>query len=80
MCVHALSPVLLLDPLGYSPQASLSMGFCRQVHWSGLLCLSPGDLFDLGIEPTSLVSPASAGSFFSTSTWEEIKYLMIKST
>ena len=71
---------LFATPWTVAQQAPLSMGFSRQEYWSGLLCLSPGDLFDLGIEPTSLVSPASAGSFFSTSTWEEIKYLMIKST
>ena len=32
-------------------QAPLSMGFSRQVHWSGLPCPSPGDLPNLGIEP-----------------------------
>ena len=37
-------------------QAPLSMGFSRQEYWSGFPCLSPGDLPDLGIEPTSLVS------------------------
>ena len=32
---------------------------------------SPGDLPDQGIKPTSLVSPALAGSFFTSSaTWE----------
>ena len=34
------------------------MGFSRQEHWSGLPCPPPGDLPDLGIEPTSPVSPA----------------------
>ena len=34
-------------------------------------CPSPGDLPDPGIEPTSLVSPALAGKFFTTSaSWE----------
>jgi len=36
-------------------QASLSMEFSRQEHWSGLPLLSPGDLPDPGIE---LRSPA----------------------
>ena len=32
--------------------APLSMGFPRQEYWSGLPFLPPGDLSDLGIEPT----------------------------
>ena len=52
-------------------QAPLSMGFSRQEYWSGLPCLPPGSLPDLGIEPVSLMSPALAGGFFTTSaTWE----------
>ena len=38
---------------------------------SGLPCPSPGDLPDPATEPTSLMSPALAGGFFTTSTtWE----------
>ena len=33
---------------------------------SGLPFLLPGDLPDPGMEPTSLMSPASAGKFFTT--------------
>ena len=52
-------------------QAPLSMGFSRQEYWSGLPCLSPGELPDPGVEPVSLMSPALAGSVFTTSaTWE----------
>ena len=51
-------------------QAPLSMQFSSQEYWSGLPCLSPGDLPDPGIEPMSLLSPALAGGFFTTSaTW-----------
>ena len=40
-------------------------------YWSGLLCPPPGDLLNLGIKPTSLMCPALAGVFFTTSaTWE----------
>ena len=39
-------------------QAPLFMGFFRQDYWSGLPCLSPGNLPDPGIEPTSPVAPA----------------------
>ena len=53
--------------------APLSMGFSRQKYWSGLPCPPPGDLPNPGIKPTSLVSPASAGGFFTTSaTWEAL--------
>ena len=52
-------------------QAPLSMGFTRQEYWSGLLCPSPGDLPNAGIEPESLTLPPLAGRFFTTSTtWE----------
>ena len=52
-------------------QAPLSMGFSRQEYRSGLPCLPPEDLPDPGIEPVSLVSPALAGRFFTTSAiWE----------
>ena len=37
-------------------QASLSMGFSRQEHWSGLPCPPPGDPPHPGIKPTSLIS------------------------
>ena len=44
----------------------LSMGFSRQEDCSGLLCPSPGDLPDLGLEPRSLMSPALTGRFSTT--------------
>ena len=57
-------------------QAPPSMGLSRQEFWNGLPCLPPGDLPDLGIEPSSLKSPALAGRFFTTSTtWEALKCL-----
>ena len=48
-----------LQPYG-AHQAPLSMGFCRQEFWSGLLFPTPGDLPKPGIELASLVSPALA--------------------
>ena len=61
----------LCDPMDCSCQAPLSMGFSRQESWSGLPCPPSGNLPNLGIEPTSLMSPALAGRFFTTSTtWE----------
>ena len=52
-------------------QASLSMGFSRQEYWSGLPFPTPGDLPDPGIKPTSLMSPALADRFFTTSATGE---------
>ena len=68
-CMHAKSLqscLTLCDPMDCSPQAPLSMGFSRQEDWNRLTFPSPGDLPDPGIEPTSLVSPALAGGFFTT--------------
>ena len=47
-------------------QALLSTEFSRQGYWSGLPFSPPGDLLDLGIEPSSPGSPALAGGFFTT--------------
>ena len=52
-------------------QAPLSMGFSRQKHWNRLPFPSPEDFPNPGIELVSLMSPALAGVFFTTSaTWE----------
>ena len=52
-------------------QAPLSMGFSRQDYWSGLPWPPPGYLPDPRIEPSSLMSAALAGRFFTASTtWE----------
>ena len=42
-------------------QVPLSMGYSRQEYWSGLLCPPLGDRPELGIEPTTLSSPALGG-------------------
>ena len=58
-------------PWTVARQAPLSIGFPRQEYWNGLPFLTPGDLPNPGIHPTSLASPALAGGFFTTSdTWE----------
>ena len=62
-----------LTPWTVTLWAPLSMGFFRQGYWSGLPCPPPGNLPDLGIKPTSLMSPALAGGFFTvSSTWEAL--------
>ena len=43
----------LWPPLTVACQAPLSAEFSRQEYWNGLLLPTPGDLPDLGIEPTS---------------------------
>ena len=50
------------------PRLFCSWGFSRQEYWSGLPWPPPGDLRNPGIEPMSLMSPALAGEFFTTST------------
>ena len=54
----------------FDHQVTLSKGFSRQEYWNGLPFLSLGDISNPGIEAVSLVSPASAGRFFTNcATW-----------
>ena len=74
MLSHFSSVWLFASLWNVAHQAPLSMRFSRQEYWSGLSCPLPGDLPYLGMEPTSLMSPALAGGFFTTSaTWEAPK-------
>ena len=72
VCVCVLSRAqLFTTPCTIAHQAPLSMEFPRQEYWSRLPSPLPGDLPNPGIEPESLVFPALAGKFFTTSTtWE----------
>ena len=55
---------------GYSVHGILQAG---KLEW---VVTSPGDLPDPGIKPVSLLSPALAGGFFTTSaTWEDFIYV-----
>ena len=55
-------------------QTPLSMGFSRQEYCSRLQSPLPGDLPNPQIKPTSLMSPALADGFFTTSaTYTSIK-------
>ena len=73
-CVCAITSVVsnsLWSPgLYVSHQASLSMELSRQECRRGLPCSPPRDLPDPGIKPKSLRSPALAGGFFTSATWE----------
>ena len=71
MLSHFSRVQLFVTPWTVTCQAPLSMGFSRQEYWSGLPCLPPGDLPKPEIDLSSLMSPALAGRFFTTSTtWE----------
>ena len=63
----------LCNPMDYSPPGSSVHGIFQAKIWSGLPCHSPGNLPHPGVEPTSLISPALAGGFFTTgTTWEAL--------
>ena len=66
--LSSFSPLGLCDPRTIACQASRSVVFSRQASWSGLPCPPPDDFLDSGIEPMSLMSPALADRFFTTST------------
>ena len=76
MCIKTLQlRPTLCNPMDCSPLigAPLSMGFSRQEYWSVFPSPSPEDLPNPGIKLPSLVSPALAGRFFTTSTtWEAL--------
>ena len=62
---------LFATPGTVGPLAPLSMEFSKQECWQGLPCPPQWDLWDSGIKPTTLTSPALAAGFFTTSaTWE----------
>ena len=60
MKVKSLSLSTLWTPHTVARRAPPSMEFSRQVYWSGLPFLSPGDLPDPGIEPGSPTLQADA--------------------
>ena len=75
VCVQLLSHVQLFGtPWTVAHQAPLFMGLSRQEYRSELPFPPPEDLPNPGIGPSSLMSPALEGGFFTTSTtWEALK-------
>ena len=73
LCVCMLSRFsrvwLFVTPWTVACQASFSMRFPGQEYSSGLPFPPPGDLPDLGIEP-SCVQQEASGFFTSSATWE----------
>ena len=79
MLSHFSHVQLFVTPWTTAHESPLSMGFSRQEYWSGWLCPPPGDLPDPKMEPKSFMSPALAGSFFTTSpTWEAWTYVYLR--
>ena len=77
VCANSIQAYLTLYvPMDCSLPATLFRGFSSiQEYWRGLLCPLPGDLPNPGIEPTSVMLPALAGRFFTTSTtWEALMF------
>ena len=66
----------LCDPMDYNLPGSSVHGILHQEYWNGLPFPSPGDLPNPGIEPESLLSPALAGGFLTTSATWHAKYCM----
>ena len=70
---YGLQPARLLCPWD-------SPGKNTGVDWSGLPRPPLGDLPDPGIEPASLMSPALAGGFFTSSiTWDTLGNMLVSS-
>ena len=69
VCVYstAQSCPTCCDPMESSPPGSSVLEFSRQGYWSMLPFPTPRCLPNPAIETTSLVSPALAGGFFTTS-------------
>ena len=67
--VYAQFCLTLHKPMDYiAHQTPLFMEISRQEYWSGLPLPPQGDLPYPRTEPTSLVSPAFSGRFFTIST------------
>ena len=63
--------VCSVTPWTTAHQAPLSMGFSRQVYWTGLPFPPPRSPPEPGIEPKSPVSPVLAGGFLTTTSPEK---------
>ena len=71
---------LFAAPWAIFPRLLCPWGFSRQESWRGWPCPPPGDLPDPGIEPTSLLTPTLASSFFTTSTTWEVPHNRTRDT
>ena len=81
-CMHAellQSYPTLCDPMDYSLPGFSVHGIPQAIKLEWVAISYSGDLPDPGIKPTSLMSPALAGRFFTTSaSWEASTYKLNK--
>ena len=79
-CAQSLqSCPTLCSPMDCSLPGSSVHGIFQEEYWSGLPFPPLKNLPNPGIKPTSLVSPALAGGFFTTSaSWEALNYDSLK--
>ena len=68
-----------VSPWTVACQTPLSLGFSRQVYWSGLPFPPPVNLPDPGIKRVSPAVPALAGELFATATWEAQVHIVSRS-
>ena len=66
--VCAWSFLIFVIPWTVDHQTPLSIGFSRQEYWNELSFPTPEGLHDPGNKPISLVSPALANRFFTTTS------------
>ena len=67
----------LCNPMDCSPPGSSVHGIFRLEYWSGFPFPTPGDLSGPGIKPSSLVSLALTGRYFTTVPPEKISHIFI---
>ena len=78
VCVHMFTKLLqlcltLCQPMDCSPPDALVHRILYEIYWSGLPCPPPVNLLDSVTKPMSLMSPALADGFFTTSaTWKAL--------
>ena len=78
VCAKSLpSCPTLRDPIDCSLSSSSVRAILQQEYWKELPCPPPGESSGPRIEPVSLMSPALASGFFTTSgTWEAPRYIL----
>ena len=78
--LNCFSGVRLWETLGSSLPGSSLHGIFQARYWSGLPFPLPGDFADPEIKPVSLMSPALAGGFLTTSSTYQCYIKMPEST
>ena len=66
-----------MRPMDHNPPGSSEQGILQTRILEWLACPPPGDIPNLGIKLVSLIPPAMAGRFFTTSTTREARIVDI---